>query len=186
MNKKKETLKYIYPENISGKTIADVRKQLGMTQKEFASFANVSKPTVERWESGDKPVGGSIVTLVEIIRRRPEFEQSLRIPGKTYPLRLWYYCADMLCTIIDVDEIKQRVEIHNYVDDLLKRAFGRNEHPTITDYEEFLESRCFPRERDKIKIYLNELDIPFYDPLLIIEKTKGRLTDDDFWIEIER
>jgi putative transcriptional regulator len=92
----------------------------------------------------------------------------------------------MLCTVIDVNEIEQRVYIKNYTDNLLLRAFGRNEHPTFADYEEFLETRCFPRTRDKMKLMLKEYDIPFYDPFLIVEKTGGRMEDDDFHIIIER
>ena len=66
------------------------------------------------------------------------------------------------------------------------RAFGREEHPTFEQYEEFLESRCFPRSRDKMKLILKDLDLPFYDSLMIIEKTQGRMAEDDFWIRIER
>ena len=33
---------------------------------------------------------------------------------------------------------------------------------------------------------LEGLGIPFYDPILIIEKTAGRMAEDDFWIKIER
>ena len=50
-------------------------------------------------------------------------------------------------------------------------AFGVNQLPTYEEYEEFLESRCFPKTRDKIKLELKRLDLPFYDPLMIIEKT---------------
>ena len=64
-------------------------------------------------------------------------------------------------------------------------AFGRNENPDYKDYEEFLESRCFPRTRDKMKIMLEELNLPFYDPFLIVQKTEGRMAEDDFWIQIE-
>lgn len=32
----------------------------------------------------------------------------------------------------------------------------------------------FPRTRDKMKIILEELNLPFYDPFLIIQKRKGR------------
>ena len=39
---------------------------------------------------------------------------------------------------------------------------------------------------DKMKLMLRHLELPFYDPMLIIEKTKGRMADDDFWLEIER
>ena len=60
------------------------------------------------------------------------------------------------------------------------------ENPTIEDYNEFLESRCFPRTRDKMKLVLRDLGIPFYDPYLIIQKTEGRMAEDDFWLKIER
>ena len=65
------------------------------------------------------------------------------------------------------------------------RAFGINDEPTYLDYLEFLESRCFPRTRDKMKLILDELDIPFYDPFMIVQKTQGRMAEDDFWIYIE-
>lgn len=65
-------------------------------------------------------------------------------------------------------------------------AFGANNSPSYEDYEEFLKSRCFPETRDKIKIQLEALNIPFYDPMMIIEKTEGRMAEDDFWIYIER
>lgn len=50
----------------------------------------------------------------------------------------------------------------------------------------FLESRCFPKSRDKMKLILKDLDLPFYDPLMIIQKTEGRMAEDHFWIQIER
>ena len=64
-------------------------------------------------------------------------------------------------------------------------AFGNNTAPSIDDYNYFLESRCFPRTRDKMKLELERLDVPFYDPYMIIEKTQGRMAEDDFWIRIE-
>lgn len=68
----------------------------------------------------------------------------------------------------------------------MKRAFGKIEKPSYRQYEEFLESRCFPSAQDKMKLVLRDYDIPFYDPMMIIEKTKGRMAEDDFWIQIER
>ncbi|MDE6743331.1 MAG: hypothetical protein K2J95_05595 [Lachnospiraceae bacterium] len=67
----------------------------------------------------------------------------------------------------------------------MRCAFGKIENPTYEQYEAFLESRCFPRSRDKMKLMLEELDLPFYDPLMIIEKTQGRMADDDFWLKAE-
>ncbi len=157
-----------------------------MTQAEFALFCNVSKPTVERWEASDKPVSGPIALLPQIVLRHPDIAEELTVPVKKYPLRLWYYYRDTVCTIIDVDTIGQRVAVTNFTDNLLFRAFGRNEHPSFSEYEEFLKTRCFPEERDKMKLILKELDIPFYDPLMIIEKTGGRMAEDLFWVRIER
>lgn len=176
---------YVTPKSIHAADIKNLRNRLNMTQKEFASFCSVSKPTVERWEMSDKEITGPIALLGQIIMLHPEIAEDLALPDKKYPMRLWYYFNDMVCTIIDVDTINQKVLIKNYTDNLVLRAFGKNEHPTYDDYEEFLKTRCFPEERDKMKLMLKELDIPFYDPLMIIEKTNGRMAEDDFWIRIE-
>lgn len=180
------TKEYITPQYTNSKEIKYVRSMLNLTQREFADFVGVSKPTVERWESGDEKISGPIVLLIEILKRNPDIEMDYTVSPKATPIRLKYYYRDMLCTVIDVNEIEQRVYIKNYTDNLLLRAFGRNEHPTFADYEEFLETRCFPRTRDKMKLMLKEYDIPFYDPFLIVEKTGGRMEDDDFHIIIER
>ena len=111
---------------------------------------------------------------------------ELAIPEKVYPLRLWYMSGDQVSTIIDVDEQNRKVEIHNYTKDYIARAFGVIECPSFEDYEAFLESRCFPRTRDKMKLVLEDLGLPFYDPFMIIEKTEGRMAEDDFWIRKER
>lgn len=95
-----------------------------------------------------------------------------------------YMFKNELCTIIDVDEVNRDVVIKNYKKNLIFRAFGAIEEPNYDDYEEFLKSRCFPETRDKMKLVLKDLNIPFYDPLLIIEKTEGRMAEDDFWIKV--
>ena len=64
------------------------------------------------------------------------------------------------------------------------RAFGVIENPDWKDFEYFLEDRCFPRTRDHAKEILREMNLPFYDPLLIVEKTQGRMEGDHQWIMI--
>ena len=78
------------------------------------------------------------------------------------------------------------VRIKNYTENIMFQAFGGNLNPDFAAYQEFLKSRCFPETRDKIKLVLKDLDIPFYDPYLIIQKTEGRMAEDDFWILIEK
>ena len=82
--------------------------------------------------------------------------------------------------------MKKEIKVTNFTDNLMFRAFGIEEEPDYQMYQEFLESRCFPRSRDKLKLVLKDLDLPFYDPFMIIEKTEGRMAEDDFWIRIER
>lgn len=85
-----------------------------------------------------------------------------------------------------MNEPERKVKVKNYTDKIMFRAFGVVETPDYDQYLEFLESRCFPSIRDKMKLILKDLDLPFYDPMMIIEKTEGRMAEDDFWIRIER
>ena len=85
-----------------------------------------------------------------------------------------------------MNEPERKVKAKNYTDKIMFRAFGVVETPDYDQYLEFLESRCFPSSRDKMKLILKGLDLPFYDPMMIIEKTEGRMAEDDFWIRIER
>ena len=177
---------YVINEHIMGKDIKRVRNLLGMTQKEFATFVRSSKRTVENWESKGDEISGPIVTLVEILLRNPSLANKLEIAPKGKGLRLIYMYESTVCSVIDVEELIRTVKVVNYIDNPLYRAFGINTEPTFEDYEEFIESRCFPRTRDKMKLELKKLDIPFYDPIMIIEKTEGRMAEDNFWIKIER
>lgn len=173
-------------DRVSGLEIKNLRKKLNLTQQEFSFLVNASIKTVEKWEMSEELIKGQIVTLVKILNEYPDLINNIKIEPSKYPLRLWYMFNNSVCTIIDVDERYRKIEIKNYTNDLIYRAFGSVVNPTFENYQEFLESRCLPKQRDKLKIYLKELDLPFYDPFMIIEKTKGRMADDDFWIRIER
>ena len=177
---------YAVADGMSGNEIKRIRGKLGLTQLAFSELVNASKKTIERWETSEKVIRGPSVTLLKLLDENPEIEESLRIPERDYPMRLWYLWKNDICAVVDVDERYRKVKVYNYTNDLLKRPFGRETHPTFEQYGEFLESRCFPRSRDKMKLMLRELDLPFYDPLMIIEKTNGRMAEDDFHIEIER
>lgn len=181
-----EEKRFIVPEFTTAQEIKRVRKMLGLTQREFASLIGCSKPTIERWETSEKKITGPIVLLLKMLERQPEYLEEIRVPTKKLSLRLWYMHRQNLCTLIDVDEMKHQVIIKNYTDNVLFRAFGNTEEPSFEQYKEFLESRCFPESRDKMKLVLKDLDLPFYDPFMIIEKTEGRMAEDDFWIRIER
>lgn len=178
-------MKYAIRNKIRGEEIKKIRKRYNLTQEDFASICNISKKSIQRWESSEE-VEGLVVSIIDLLKTNDNILNKLAIPkrDKNYPLRLNYYSSNSLCTTIDIDEINQRIKIKNYTDNYLYKAFGNNEYPTYNDYQEFLSSRCFPSTRDKMKLILKDLNLPFYDSFMIIEKTKGRMADDDFWLDI--
>ena len=175
---------YIIPEHIRGEDIREVRERLGLTQKEFAQLCSVSQRSVERWETRDEAITGPIVTLVTALQQTPGLLNRLMLPENRLKRRLKYMYKSTLCAIIDVDDLNREVEVRNLIDLPAYRPFGSQEHPTYKAYQVFLESRCFAADSSDAAAKLKELGIPFYDPLLIIEKTGGRTEQDDFWIEI--
>ncbi len=91
------------------------------------------------------------------------------------------------CTIILADYKEKSVKIENYTNNMIHRAFGVVEHPTWEDYNEFLESRCFPRTRHNAKDLLKMLGLADigYEPLEIIKKTDGRMAEDRTVLKVE-
>ena len=177
---------YAFAPEMTGDEIKTVRKMVNMTQQEFADFCNVSRKTVEHWESGKVNVTGPIVVLLRLVTEDTSIPKQYAVPPQTTPLRILYMYKNDLCTVIDVDDREETVKIKNYTDNNQFRAFGVITEPTYKDYQDFLEERCFPRTRDKMKIQLEALDLPFYDPMLIVEKTQGRMAEDFFWLDIRR
>ena len=87
------------------------------------------------------------------------------------------------CTVIDVNFLDQKIKIQNRTSDLLHRAFGCIENPNWEDFEYFLQDRCFPATRGNVKQLLKAIGVPNYDPLAVVEKTKGRMAEDQLWIK---
>jgi len=184
MERKENYPQYAFPQKMSAAEVNGFRKKLGMTQSEFADVFGVSKKTVERWEHEGCGVSGTEAILFDLLFEHPEYLAKKKIIAQQYSLRWIYRLFDKVCAVIDVDERNRIVRVNNYTDIVAYRPFGNNADPSYEEYEEFLESRCFPKSRDKIKLQLNELGIPFYDPVLIIEKTQGRMEEDSFWLEL--
>lgn len=171
--------------DIKGNEIRRFRENYGLNRREFASLLNISNRTLEKWEAENESISGPVVFLLTILNEKSDLLSYYIIPEKKYPLRLYYMNAYKINTVIDVDILNRRVSFKNYTNNLLNRAFGASESVDYEEYERFLESRCFPRSRDKIKAELEHLGIRNYDPLAIIRKTNGRMAEDDCYIVIE-
>jgi len=99
-------------------------------------------------------------------------------------LRINYMEKYTVCSTIDVDEEHRKVSVTNRVADYSKCAFGALENPPWDAFEWFLESRCFSREEADVGERLKELGLSDYDPMQIVERTKGRLPVDHHWMQI--
>ena len=106
--------------------------------------------------------------------------------SEAYVMRLDFMFRQKVCTEIYVDFEHRQIHIINRTNDVMKRAFGINEAPTWEDFEAFIEERCFPRTRAMQKVILRKLGIDHYDPLQIIELTKGRTAEDNQYLNITR
>ena len=76
-------------------------------------------------------------------------------------------------------------DVENFSNDPVKTAFGKCNYPDRTDFQSFLEERCIPRDWDGLQYYLRELYLDEYDPMTIIEKTEGRMAENQQWIQID-
>ena len=128
------------------------------------------------------------MTMQEAAKRFNTSRQVIRKylnekPAEGYTLRMTYMYQQHPCTIIDVDFLNQRIMVQNKTNDMLHRAFGVVEHPTWDDFETFLKERCFPATRGNAKEILKQLQLTSYDPLQIVEKTRGRTAEDDMWLK---
>ena len=142
--------------------INEIRKLLdnGMTINEIAKRYGTSRQIISKYIHASAP------------------------PEDGYTLRMTYMYRRKPCTIIDVDFLNRRIKIENRTDDMLHRAFGVIEEPTWEDFEYFLQERCFPETRGNAKTLLKDLQLDNYDTLQIIEKTQGRMADDDLWLKL--
>ncbi|MBR4192700.1 MAG: hypothetical protein IKQ54_00030 [Oscillospiraceae bacterium] len=116
--------------------------------------------------------------------QRMEQYRAVRLAQRHELLEIRYYNGDALCTLIYADRTAKDLLAENHTEQAVKTAFGKNSLPSWADLEAFLEERCIPRQRAGLREYLEALGLDAYDPLAIIKKTKGRMAEDDQWMEV--
>ena len=129
------------------------------------------------------------VSVAEIARRcnttRPTIYNLLKEPRDRSTMQIRYMFKNRICTIINVDFLHETIDVVNFTEDILHRAFGAITQPSWKQFEEFLTERCFPVTRGNAKILLRELGLTAYDPLQIVEKTAGRTAEDELWMQFQ-
>ncbi len=170
--------------SISARELCQIRKrhEAGETLTELAKIYGVSRQTLSKYMNQKNSDAERIgYTLGQWVRLNRQFR---KVNVADYPIRMEYMCREECCTVILANFKDRKIVVCNTTDDLLHRAFGIKAKPDWKDFEEFLESRCFPRSRDGMRLILKDLELDFYDPLSIIEKTQGRMAEDAQWIHM--
>lgn len=153
----------------NGETITHLAKEYGISRQALSGYLNKKEDSVE--------------AIYRTYRQWMKLNQRFRsVDVMDYTMRIDYMCQEECCTVILVNFKERKIVIENETDDLIHRAFGIKVKPTWEDFEEFLESRCFPRTRDGLRLILEDIGLDFYDPLAIVEKTAGRMAEDFQWM----
>lgn len=97
-----------------------------------------------------------------------------------------YFDKETLCSTIICDFTDKNLRVENHTDNLLKTAFGVQSKPTWADFIEFMEERCVPKTRDNLTEILKKLNLNSYDAVAIVEKTQGRMAEDEQWLKITK
>ena len=98
---------------------------------------------------------------------------------------IYFLNKDTLVTEIHYSFKTRKIYIQNYISDILILPFGIVTEPSFERFENFLESRCFPRTRYNVDHLLELLGLTNYDPISIIRKTHGVQNEDTCWIRFE-
>ena len=175
--------------NVEKRTTKLILNTPGGTAAKGAVSYKVALPTV--WVQ--QMLGGKESSEVELtfdgtsitVRSIETPEQFLQTRRKLqHKLKVYrYYDESSLCTTIYVDYTSREVSVINHTDNPIKQAFGNCEAVTWTDWEAFLESRCIPRQRAGLREYLESLGLSEYEPEQIVAKTKGKMAEDQQWLE---
>ena len=167
----------------SEKEIEHLKKlhEEGATITELAERYQVSRQTVSGYLNRKTNIEQIIAVYKKWVSYNREFRDRI---NEDYRMRMEFMCENQLCTVILVNFKEEKILIENKTDHILHRAFGIKKCPDWQDFKDFLEERCLPAGRMGMKQILRELNLDFYDPLSIIEKTEGRMAEDKQWIRI--
>lgn len=138
---------------------------------------NESNRDIEISFDDEKIIISPIITIDDFINSAKKKGHSI--------VKLSYYNDVDLCTVIVADYTAETVKFENFTDNSINTAFGIKSNVSWQDYNNFLKDRCIPESREGLKYYLNSIKVDEFNPLEIIKKTKGKMAEDNQWIDVE-
>ena len=169
---------------ISEEALREIRRrhEAGETVTALARAYGVSRQTMHSYlrepEDAHRKIYRSLKQWQRLNRDFPG------VDVRDYMIRMDYMNEDECCSRLLVSFRNRKVVVENGTDIPFHRAFGMKAKPTWKDFEEFLEERCMPRTRDRLRLVLEDIGVDSYDPMAIIEKTQGRMAEDRQWLRI--
>lgn len=109
-----------------------------------------------------------------------------RKPDNTFTHKITYLLGHKPMTIIYVDFIDKKIAIQNRTNNIYDRAFGKVLNPDWNQFEIFIRERVISEERIDLDLVLESINVDYYDPFLIISKTKGKMEGDKYWMRIKK
>ena len=178
-----ETISKILKSYQKGHSVSELAREYGVSRQTMSFYVNEVACEMEvRSTDG-------VSSVVRGLAYWKKINESFAIPAtemEKCPMRMDYMRNKEVFTSILVNFKDEQIYIKNFTEHPLKCAFGVKRNPTWEDFNYFLEDRCVPRSRDHMKIILKDYGLDFYDPISIIEKTGGRMAEDDFYLKLYR
>lgn len=154
-----------------GERLTALAKEYGVSRQTLSAYVHPKEPDMEQ--------------VCHTYRAWARLNAAMRQENLwDYTLRIDYMNDDVCCTVILVDFLHERILIQNETDRIIDRAFGVKEKPDWEDFEYFLQERCVPRTRFGMREILKDYGLDSFDPLAIIEKTKGHMAEDHQWVKL--
>ena len=168
--------------------------ELRRIAKEYGEFSPVNVGRKKQFVEGDVADMLSLqregASYDEIAKRYNTSRQTISKylsskPSRDYPFVVDVMYGHTVVSSIYLNFKTEQVYVMNRSNDILSLPFGANNDPTWQDFQDYLLTRSFPENRGDKKQLLKALDVPFYDPWLIVMKTKGKTPDDSYWFNIK-
>lgn len=178
-----KTVRAIISERDKGSSMSELAEKYGVSRQTMSFYIHEVAAEIAVEESIDTE---TIVRELAYWKRLNRDFNISREELEKYTVRYDYMLDNDIMSAILVDFKSENVVVRNYSNHPLKCAFGAKRNPSWKDFIDFVEDRCVPKSRDHMKVVLRDYKLSFFDPFSIIEKTGGRMAEDNRYIKIYR
>lgn len=178
-----DVINLIIEEHNKGRSVSELAAEYGVSRQTMSFYIHEVAAELEISRSDNTACLVREMTYWKRLNR--DFNLTAEELSR-YKARYDYMLGDDILTSILVDFLHEQINVVDYSSHPMKRAFGVKKKPSWDDFVSFLEDRCVPRSRDHMKLILHDYKLDSYDPFAIVERTGGRMAEDERYIKIYR